>query len=131
MLDRFDPRLDASFAPVSQDKLIRGLRAILPASGLLTEVEALRPYGCDGLSAYRCLPFAVALPDSTEAYDALKNLLATSHNFPVFTYTPQLVEVLGRELSLAVAGEKTPEEALATVDEEFAELARKDGKLKE
>jgi glycolate oxidase len=66
MLDRFDPRLDASFAPVSQDKLIRGLRAILPASGLLTEVEALRPYECDGLSAYRGLPLAVALPDSTE-----------------------------------------------------------------
>ncbi len=64
-------------------------------------------------------------------YPALRNLLETSHNFPVFTYTPQLVEVLGRELSLAVAGEKTPEEALATVDEEFAELAKKDGKLKE
>ena len=64
-------------------------------------------------------------------YPALRNLLETSHNFPVFTYTPQLVEVLGRELSLAVAGEKSPEDALATVDEEFAELARKDGKLKE
>ena len=64
-------------------------------------------------------------------YPALRQLLETSHNFPVFTYTPQLVEVLGRELSLAVAGEKTPEEALATVDEEFAELAKKDGKLKE
>lgn len=64
-------------------------------------------------------------------YPALENLLATSQNFPVFTYTPQLVEVLGRELSLAVAGEKSAEEALATVDEEFAELARKDGKLKE
>ncbi|HTN97463.1 MAG TPA: sugar ABC transporter substrate-binding protein, partial [Nordella sp.] len=35
---------------------------------------------------------------------ALKEMLLTSHNFPVFTYTPQLVEVLGRELSLAVAG---------------------------
>ncbi len=29
---------------------------------------------------------------------ALKQMLLTSHNFPVFTYTPQLVEVLGREL---------------------------------
>lgn len=64
-------------------------------------------------------------------YPALRNLLETSHNFPVFTYTPQLVEVLGRELSLAVAGEKSAEDALATVDEEFAELAKKDGKLKE
>ena len=61
---------------------------------------------------------------------ALKNMLLTSHNFPVFTYTPQLVEVLGRELSLAVAGEKKPAEALATVEVEMTELAKKDGKLK-
>jgi hypothetical protein len=63
-------------------------------------------------------------------YPALKKLLLTSHNFAVFTYTPQLVEVLGRELSLAVAGEKTPADALAAVEVEFAELAKKDGKLK-
>lgn len=61
---------------------------------------------------------------------ALKDLLNQSHNFPTFTYTPQFVEVLGRELSLAVANQKTPEAALATVDKEFDELARKDGKLK-
>jgi ABC-type glycerol-3-phosphate transport system substrate-binding protein len=61
---------------------------------------------------------------------ALKEMLLTSHNFPVFTYTPQLVEVLGRELSLAVAGEKKPPDALAAIEAEMAELARKDGKLK-
>jgi len=60
---------------------------------------------------------------------AMKTLLLQSHNFPVFTYTPQFVEVLGRELSLAVGREKTPEEALAQVATEFDELARKDGKL--
>ncbi|TDQ84120.1 carbohydrate ABC transporter substrate-binding protein (CUT1 family) [Dongia mobilis] len=63
-------------------------------------------------------------------YPALKQMLLTSHNFPVFTYTPQLVEVLGRELSLAVAGEKTASDALAAIEAEMAELARKDGKLK-
>jgi hypothetical protein len=57
-------------------------------------------------------------------------MLLTSHNFPVFTYTPQLVEVLGRELSLAVSGEKAPADALATVETEMTELAKKDGKLK-
>jgi multiple sugar transport system substrate-binding protein len=61
---------------------------------------------------------------------SLKKMLLTSHNFPVFTYTPQLVEVLGRELSLAVAGEKKSPDALATVETEFIELAKKDGKLK-
>lgn len=61
---------------------------------------------------------------------ALKEMLLTSHNFPVFTYTPQLVEVLGRELSLAVAGEKKPADALAAIEAEMTELAKKDGKLK-
>ncbi len=58
----------------------------------------------------------------------LKELLVESHNFPTFTYTPQFVEALGRELSLAVAGGKSPEEALAAAAEEFNELAEKDGK---
>jgi multiple sugar transport system substrate-binding protein len=61
---------------------------------------------------------------------ALKDMLLTSHNFPVFTYTPQLVEVLGRELSLAVAGEKKAPDALAAIEVEMTELAKKDGKLK-
>jgi multiple sugar transport system substrate-binding protein len=62
-------------------------------------------------------------------YPALRNLLDTARNFPVFTYTPQFVEVLGRELSLAVTGEKSSEEALEAANAEFAELLEKDGKL--
>lgn len=62
-------------------------------------------------------------------YPALRALLDTSHNFPVFTYTPELVDIMGRELSLAVVGDKTPEEALAAIQEEFTELARRDGKI--
>ncbi|MEP7205820.1 MAG: FAD-linked oxidase C-terminal domain-containing protein [Casimicrobiaceae bacterium] len=42
------------------------LAAILPGESLLTTVEATRPYECDGLSAYRTVPAAVALPH-TEA----------------------------------------------------------------
>ena len=62
-------------------------------------------------------------------YPALRDLLDTARNFPVFTYTPQFVEVLGRELSLAVTGEKSSEEALEAANAEFAELLEKDGKL--
>ena len=61
-------------------------------------------------------------------YPALRDLLDTARNFPVFTYTPQFVEVLGRELSLAVTGEKGSEEALQTTDTEFEGLLEKDGK---
>jgi glycolate oxidase len=42
------------------------LAAILPGEALLTAPEATRPYECDGLTLFRELPAAVALPD-TEA----------------------------------------------------------------
>jgi glycolate oxidase len=40
------------------------LAAILPPAALLTTVEETRPYECDGLTIYRELPAAVAIPDS-------------------------------------------------------------------
>ncbi|HUY03477.1 MAG TPA: FAD-linked oxidase C-terminal domain-containing protein [Rhodocyclaceae bacterium] len=45
---------------------IAALRRILPERGLLVSDEELRPYECDGLTAYRQLPLLVALPE-TEA----------------------------------------------------------------
>ena len=42
------------------------LAAILPPSALLTSPEETRPYECDGLTIYRALPAAVAIP-GTEA----------------------------------------------------------------
>ena len=42
------------------------LRSFLPAEAVLTGAEALRPYECDGLSAYRALPLLVALPETIE-----------------------------------------------------------------
>jgi glycolate oxidase len=44
--------------------LVRHLRLVLPAHCLLTDDEDLRPYECDGLTAYRELPLAVCLPES-------------------------------------------------------------------
>lgn len=70
-----------------------------------------------------------ALNEKYPYFPQLKTLLETSHNFPVFTYTPQFVEVLGRELSLAITGEKPAAEALSTANAELAELLKKDGKL--
>jgi multiple sugar transport system substrate-binding protein len=69
------------------------------------------------------------LPKKYPYYPALREVLDSARNFPVFTYTPQFVEVLGRELSLAVTGEKSSEEALQTANEEFEELLERDGKL--
>jgi len=67
--------------------------------------------------------------DTYPYYPRLRELLDTANNFPVFTYTPQFVEELGRELSLAVTGEKSPEEAMRDANEAFAELLRRDDKL--
>ncbi len=39
------------------------LASVLPAEALLTSAEETRPYECDGLTMYRELPAAVAIPD--------------------------------------------------------------------
>jgi glycolate oxidase len=41
-------------------------RSFLPSGSVLIDPEDLRPYECDGLSAYRRLPMLVLLPDSVE-----------------------------------------------------------------
>jgi glycolate oxidase len=40
------------------------LASVLPESALLTSPEETKPYECDGLTMYRELPAAVALPDN-------------------------------------------------------------------
>jgi glycolate oxidase len=43
-------------------ELASRLRTFLPPDAVLHEIEDLRPYECDGLSAYRQMPLIVALP---------------------------------------------------------------------
>ncbi|NTV96512.1 MAG: FAD-binding protein, partial [Thiobacillus sp.] len=57
-----------------RNQLVRGLLDILPADCVLHLDEALRPYECDGLSAYRRLPMAVALPSSVAQVQAVMRL---------------------------------------------------------
>ena len=57
-------------------QLIAALRDCLPGHCLLWEPEDLRPYECDGLSAYREMPLAVALPETEEQVIAV---LTTCH----------------------------------------------------
>jgi len=52
---------DAQLSSVRAD-LVRGLLAFLPADSVLEQEEEVRPYECDGLSAYRQLPLLVVLP---------------------------------------------------------------------
>ncbi len=51
---------------VDNTQLINRLAEFLPAESIIHEQEALRPYECDGLPAYRQLPLLAVLPDTTE-----------------------------------------------------------------
>ena len=60
--------------PIRRDALVAGLRAFLPQEAVLSEPETLRPYECDGLSAYRKLPGVVCLADTVEQVQAVLRL---------------------------------------------------------
>ncbi len=56
---------------VDRDRLVARLRALVPPAQVLHGEEALRPYECDGLSAYRRLPLVAVLPDTVEQVQAI------------------------------------------------------------
>ena len=56
------------------EPLFSGLRGLLPRGALLTDPEDLHPYECDGLTAYRQLPLAVAIPETEEQVRAILKL---------------------------------------------------------
>ncbi len=55
---------NASTAAANKQELLQQLQDLLPVGAVLSEPEDLRPYECDGLSAYTRLPLAVVLPES-------------------------------------------------------------------
>lgn len=69
-------RMTTATAEALPDKagLVRALQAILPNEAVLHEAEDLRPFECDGLSAYRELPMIVVLPATVEQVQAIMRL---------------------------------------------------------
>jgi len=61
---------------------LRLLGEVMPAEQLLSEREDLAPFECDGLSAYRTLPWLVALPESIEQVRGVLRL-CHQHGVPV------------------------------------------------
>ena len=51
---------------MKKQELIRQLQKILPADAVLHVQEDLKPFECDGLSAYREIPLAVVLPENEQ-----------------------------------------------------------------
>jgi glycolate oxidase len=59
MIDSGQPSLD-------KRELVAALRRLLPDDAILDATEDLRPYECDGLSAYRQTPMVAVLPRTIE-----------------------------------------------------------------
>ena len=58
----YDERIDGPLATVGRDTLVAALHASAPGLDVLHEREALKPFECDGLAAYRTVPLAARSP---------------------------------------------------------------------
>jgi glycolate oxidase len=63
-----------------QREVVAALRAFLPESSILFDHEDVKPYECDGLTAYRQVPMVVALP---ETEDQVSRILKTCYKLKV------------------------------------------------
>ncbi len=60
--------------PDAKAKLLAGLREILPSEAIIAQREALRPYECDGLPAYRQTPLVAVLPGTIAQVQSIMRL---------------------------------------------------------
>jgi glycolate oxidase len=60
------PAASPAIPAAQRQALVAALGEILPGPALLTASEALKPYECDGLSAYRALPAMAVLPQTVD-----------------------------------------------------------------
>lgn len=70
----YDERVDGALPEVDKAALLAELRQRLPDLDILHTQEDLKPYECDGLSAYRTAPMLVVLPERIEQVQQLLKL---------------------------------------------------------
>lgn len=66
----------------NREETAKAFREFLPADTILSREEELRPYECDGLTAYRRLPLLVLLPRELEQVQAILRF-CTRETIPV------------------------------------------------
>lgn len=64
---------------LDKQTLLAALSEILPAQSVLEQDEDLRPYECDGLTAYRALPGVVCLPETVAQVQKILRLCHNMH----------------------------------------------------
>ncbi|MBS1212484.1 MAG: glycolate oxidase subunit GlcD [Proteobacteria bacterium] len=82
---------------IDKPSFLRLLGEVLPPESLLSDREDLVPFECDGLPAYRCLPWIVVLPDTVEQAQAVMRLCRK-----------QCVPVVARGAGTGLAGGAMP-----------------------
>jgi glycolate oxidase len=63
-----------------QQEVAAALRAVLPEAAVLFDAEDVKPYECDGLSAFRQAPMVVALPQNE---NEIQRVLQVCHRLKV------------------------------------------------
>ena len=84
---------------MQKERFIQALYRIIPKTNVLIEKEELHPYECDGLSAYKFLPWIVALPDTVEQ---IQKIMALCHN--------NNIPVIARGAGTGLSGGALPQE---------------------
>jgi len=64
------PPLDPAILARRSD-IVAALRAIVPGEGVIDDLDGMRPYECDALSAYRQMPMVVVLPETVAQVAAI------------------------------------------------------------
>ncbi|HEU4476059.1 MAG TPA: FAD-linked oxidase C-terminal domain-containing protein [Methyloceanibacter sp.] len=62
-----------------RNDILKQLKKVAPDALLITDLEGRRTFESDALTAYRCLPLAVVLPDSTEEVSAILRFCRENH----------------------------------------------------
>ncbi len=82
-----------------RNAIIQDLEGLIGAEGIVADEDGLRTFETDGLNAYRCMPLAVALPNSTEE---VSRLLSYCHE--------QRIKVIARGAGTSLCGGALPAE---------------------
>ena len=82
-----------------RDEIVAALKAIVPGEGVVDDPTEMKPFETDGFLAYRFMPLAVVLPETTEKVSEVLKYLSKEG-----------VPVIPRGAGTSLAGGAIPQE---------------------